>query len=193
MRRLGILALTFALSSSVVATARLHQIRLQLQGDLSETRRQYQETALERDTLEEQAGVLRDSVDGLTRQLDEQKAAYAALQQQKASVRPVAASPDTSSVKAAVQDALTSLGQAGSFDAVDHIFNGESSWDPTAVNGEGCYGLGQSCPFGSQMAKECPQWATDIACQVKHFAGYAERRYGGWEQALAHWKVHRNW
>lgn len=77
--------------------------------------------------------------------------------------------------------------------AVDFIFHRESTWRPDAVNKIGCIGLGQSCPVGSGLAKECPDWQTNQVCQIKHFDKYAKNRYGGWHQSVAAWKAQGWW
>ncbi len=73
----------------------------------------------------------------------------------------------------------------------DYIFQKESGWRVDAVNSIGCIGIGQSCPNGSGLAKECPDWKTNLLCQVKHFKGYMERRpqYGTWAKAKHFWDV----
>ena len=77
--------------------------------------------------------------------------------------------------------------------AVDFIMTKESTWRPTAVNGGGCIGLGQSCPGGSGLANDCPDWRTNPVCQLQHFDRYATNRYGGWPQAYQAWLAQGWW
>jgi hypothetical protein len=90
-------------------------------------------------------------------------------------------------------DVLSGMDIASSYTAVDYIFSHESGWRPGAVNGFGCIGLGQSCPLGSGLSKECPDWQTNVRCQVRHFTAYANHRYGSWQAAYEYWLVHHNW
>lgn len=95
-------------------------------------------------------------------------------------------------VKSRAQAELVRIGQGHHWNALDYIFSKESSWNPTISNGRGCIGLGQSCPGGSGLARECPNWRTDVECQVRHFTGYANR-YGGWAGAYAAWLTKKWW
>lgn len=76
--------------------------------------------------------------------------------------------------------------------AVDFIIHKESTWLPAATNHIGCIGLGQSCPGGSGLVAECPNWQSDPVCQLRHFSKYAQQRYGGWWSAHAAW-TQQNW
>lgn len=67
-------------------------------------------------------------------------------------------------------------------DAKMFIYAHESGNDPTAVNKDGCRGLGQACP-GSKL----PCKAKEYACQDVWFTNYMKDRYGTWEKAKAHW------
>ena len=81
------------------------------------------------------------------------------------------------------------------YDEVDYIFTKESNWRPYAVNSKGCIGLGQNCPdkYGFKWLEQaCPDWRTNVVCQIKRFAHYAIGRYGSWEAARAH-KVRTGW
>lgn len=75
---------------------------------------------------------------------------------------------------------------------IDFIIIEESSWRVDAVNSIGCIGLGQSCPGGSGLANDCPDWQTNPVCQLQHFDRYASSRYGGWGPAYQFW-LQNNW
>lgn len=93
-------------------------------------------------------------------------------------------------------DKYTWMAQAGipedQWGAVDYIINKESSWRVAVVNYLGCIGLGQSCPNGSGLEDDCPNWQNDPVCQLQHFSSYATERYGGWWPAYNFW-VSKNW
>lgn len=76
---------------------------------------------------------------------------------------------------------------------VDFIMIKESTWRPGVVNSIGCIGLGQSCPGGSGLINDCPNWATDPVCQLRHFDKYAKNRYGGWPQSYNAWLAQGWW
>jgi hypothetical protein len=75
---------------------------------------------------------------------------------------------------------------------MDYIFLHESTNNPCAINGIGCKGLGQSCPGGSGLEADCPNWRTDIPCQIAHFTRYADK-YGGWAGSYAFWIANHFW
>jgi len=79
----------------------------------------------------------------------------------------------------------------GDYNYVDYIFEHESRWNPAAVNGGGCTGLGQACP-GSKLINACPNWRNDPICQIRFFNGYAVGRYGSWGAAYQT-KVRQGW
>lgn len=74
--------------------------------------------------------------------------------------------------------------------SVDFIVSHESSWNPTALNSEGCVGLGQRCP-ASTLYTQCPD--LDPVCQLRQFTNYAVTRYGDWANAASIWSVQRWW
>lgn len=90
--------------------------------------------------------------------------------------------------------------------AADYIISHESGWCPTKAQGQygGCpaytgsvpssggYGLCQSTP-PSKMASAGADWATNPVTQLKWCTGYAKSRYGGWNNAYAHWLSAHNW
>jgi hypothetical protein len=75
---------------------------------------------------------------------------------------------------------------------VDYIVSRESGWRVGVVNQIGCIGLGQSCPGGSGLSMECPNWQNDPVCQLRHFTKYANNRYGGWQKSYLAWQ-NQNW
>jgi uncharacterized protein YabE (DUF348 family) len=75
---------------------------------------------------------------------------------------------------------------------VNYIISRESHWNPAALNGSGCAGLGQACP-GSKLANACPGWQNNPVCQLKFFGGYATGRYGSWGGAYNFWLSHHYW
>lgn len=108
----------------------------------------------------------------------------------------VAATPPVATnVQAVAKQTLTELGQGENWSIVHEIFRRESTWNPAVTNSIGCIGLGQACPDGikADLVALCPNWATDVACQVKRFNTYALGRYGSWPQALAAWNAQGWW
>jgi len=79
---------------------------------------------------------------------------------------------------------------ASEWDAVEYIVGHESSWQPDALNSEGCLGLGQRCP-ASVLQSDCPD--LNAVCQLKHFTTYANSRYGGWWGAYSTWISQKWW
>ena len=75
---------------------------------------------------------------------------------------------------------------------VDYIIGHESHWRTAAVNGAGCYGLGQACP-GSKLATACPNWQTDPVCQLEYFTSYADGHYSSWYLAYLAWSQQGWW
>lgn len=75
---------------------------------------------------------------------------------------------------------------------VDYIIGRESGWNPAAVSPNRCIGLGQKCNAQS-LISACPSWQTDPVCQLQHFSGYANGRYGSWQQAYNFWTVNHWW
>jgi hypothetical protein len=67
----------------------------------------------------------------------------------------------------------------------EFIFSHESSNRLDAVNPGGCYGLGQSC--SNALRNACPNWSSDLNCQLAFWDSYALSRYGSWQGAYNHW------
>jgi uncharacterized protein YabE (DUF348 family) len=80
---------------------------------------------------------------------------------------------------------------ASDYNYADYVIEHESHWNPGAVNGSGCAGLGQACP-GSKLAAACPNWANDPVCQLRFFTAYANSSHGGWAGAYQ-FKVSHGW
>jgi hypothetical protein len=74
----------------------------------------------------------------------------------------------------------------------DYVIARESGWNLTAHNAGGCLGLGQACP-GSKLINACPDWASNAACQIRFFSGYANGHYGSWERAYNFWIANHWW
>jgi len=75
---------------------------------------------------------------------------------------------------------------------VDYIIARESGWNPAAVSPNRCIGLGQKCNAQS-LINACPNWQTDPVCQLQHFSGYANSRYGSWQGAYGFWSANGWW
>ncbi len=72
---------------------------------------------------------------------------------------------------------------------VNYIIQHESSGRAGVTNYLGCIGLMQSCPYRGTpagLAVACPNWVTDINCQLGFFTQYANSRYGSWAAAAGH-------
>lgn len=69
-----------------------------------------------------------------------------------------------------------------------YIYMHESGCKTNDYNSIGCRGLGQACP-GSKLT--CSD--TDFVCQDTWFSAYADRAYGGWENAYYFWLQNKWW
>jgi resuscitation-promoting factor RpfB len=89
----------------------------------------------------------------------------------------------------------------------DYIISRESGWCPTKWQGQygGCpayhgtptsagvgYGLCQSTPAW-KMASAGADWGTNPVTQLKWCTGYANSRYGSWQNAYNFWVSHHWW
>lgn len=81
--------------------------------------------------------------------------------------------------------------------AVDYIVTRESGWNPCAynpglsdcnANPTSACGLAQSYPCG-----KVPGHWTDPVANLKWQYGYVKARYGGYPQAVEHWKVYKSY
>lgn len=75
---------------------------------------------------------------------------------------------------------------------VDYIIGRESGWNPGSVSANRCIGLGQRCD-ASILISACPNWQSDPVCQLGHFSGYANGRYGSWQGAYNAWQAQGWW
>lgn len=75
---------------------------------------------------------------------------------------------------------------------VDFIIGHESGWNPASVSANRCVGLGQRCD-ASVLISACPNWQSDPVCQLNHFSGYANGRYGSWQGAYNAWQAQGWW
>lgn len=66
--------------------------------------------------------------------------------------------------------------------AKSFIYCHESGNDPTKMNPQGCYGIGQDC--NGIVYNKC---GADYACQDEYFTEYMTRRYTTWENAKSFW------
>ena len=73
----------------------------------------------------------------------------------------------------------------------EYIFTKESNGRLAATNEIGCIGLGQDC--NGQLAIDCPNWQTDLLCQLEFWDRYATARYGGWYQSYLFRQSHNWW
>lgn len=79
------------------------------------------------------------------------------------------------------------------WDYVDYIIHHESRWKPRARNqSSGAYGLCQSLP-ARKMRSAGDDYQDNAITQLKWCHGYAQERYGGWEQAYNFWKRNYWW
>lgn len=81
---------------------------------------------------------------------------------------------------------------ASQYQYADYIIGRESGWNPAAVSANRCIGLGQKCNAASLIA-DCPAWQSDPVCQLEHFSGYANGRYGSWQAAYQFWTLNHWW
>ncbi len=100
---------------------------------------------------------------------------------------PVQAAPTYRAAAATPAAATTSYPVDGN-SAKAYIYARESGNNPNATNPSGCYGIGQDC--NGVLRAQC---GADYACQDAYFTGYAMRRYGSWENALAFWQANHWW
>lgn len=67
---------------------------------------------------------------------------------------------------------------AGQFGCLDHLWSGESGWNPSATNPtSGAYGIPQALP-GGKMASAGEDWRTNPLTQIRWGLGYIRDVYG---------------
>ena len=81
---------------------------------------------------------------------------------------------------------------ASDYGYVDYIITKESTWRPTARNGQ-YYGLYQTSISNLNNHGCSGSTLSDPICQLRSASIYATRRYGSWAAAYAHWKASRSW
>lgn len=176
--------------------SRLHEETQKLQQrstDLEKNNSEYQKQLDEQKAREEQYKQEIERLKVVRAEREKQRLAVLSSKKVSAAVSQNNAAPAASGdVKVRAQAELNRIGQGNNWSAMSFIFNKESTWNPGISNSRGCIGLGQSCPGGSGLARECPNWRTDIECQVRHFTSYANR-YGGWAGAYSAWQAKHWW
>lgn len=78
---------------------------------------------------------------------------------------------------------------------VEYIFSKESSWIASNVSPNKCIGLGQNCRDKNGqywLITACPNWQTDVICQIKRWDEYASK-YGGWYGSYLNWNYYKSW
>jgi LysM repeat protein len=101
---------------------------------------------------------------------------------------PVSYTRTTSAASTQTQTTAAASYPVDSNAAKAYIYSRESGNNPNATNPSGCYGIGQDC--NGALRSQC---GADYTCQDQYFTGYATRRYGSWENALAFWQSHGWW
>ena len=98
---------------------------------------------------------------------------------------PAAKPPSEPTVADAKAYALKRLGPI-QYACIDKIFTRESHWNPKALNkSSGAFGIPQSLP-AEKMKSAGSDWRTNPVTQVRWGIRYANVRYGGACNALAH-------
>jgi len=81
---------------------------------------------------------------------------------------------------------------ASDYGYVDYIITKESTWRPTARNGQ-YYGLYQTSISNLNRHGCSGSTLSDPICQLRSASFYATSRYGSWAAAYAHWKASHSW
>lgn len=79
------------------------------------------------------------------------------------------------------------VSECGDNSYAQFVYSHESGCSTTALNAEGCYGLGQDCSGAVEAL--C---GSNYTCQNTWFNNYAVSRYGSWANAEAVW-VSQSW
>lgn len=80
----------------------------------------------------------------------------------------------------------------GDYSYVEYIIAHESSWNATAHNPSGAYGVCQALP-AQKMESAGSDYMTNIITQLRWCDSYAKSRYRGWSQSYQHWISARWW
>lgn len=90
-------------------------------------------------------------------------------------------------------DWMTAAGiSASDYGYVDYIITKESTWRPTARNGQ-YYGLYQTSISNLNNHGCSGATLSDPICQLRSASIYATSHYGSWSAAYAHWKASHSW
>ena len=81
---------------------------------------------------------------------------------------------------------------ASDYGYVDYIITKESTWRPTARNGQ-YYGLYQTSISNLNNHGCSGSTLSDPICQLRSASIYVTSRYGSWAAAYAHWKASHSW
>lgn len=91
------------------------------------------------------------------------------------------------------EDWMASAGiSASDYGYVNYIVTHESTWRPTASNGQ-YYGLYQTTISRLNSHGCSGSLLSNPICQLKSATIYATSRYGSWAAAYAYWKSHGSW
>lgn len=91
------------------------------------------------------------------------------------------------------EDWMASAGiSASDYGYVNYIVTHESTWRPTASNGQ-YYGLYQTTISRLNSHGCSGSSLSNPICQLKSATIYATSRYGSWAAAYAYWKSHGSW
>jgi hypothetical protein len=108
---------------------------------------------------------------------------------QGASFVPVAQLDTIVIPQAVVQPQISSgVSNCGDNSYANFIYSHESGCSTTALNPNGCYGLGQDC--SGTVEALC---GSNYTCQDQWFNNYALTRYGSWANAQAFWTANSWW
>lgn len=169
---------------------KLNHQKIQTEKQLHETEVQRLELEKSKATTEQQKAELDAKVQDQQKQIDDLNAQLQAKKAQAESIASAALNVATATRKVAA--APNVVAGCGDNSYAQFIYGKESGCNLGAVNPGGCIGIGQSCPGGSGLAADCPDWRTNYACQNAHFTRYAAK-YGGWAGAYDFWLGHGWW
>jgi len=95
-----------------------------------------------------------------------------------AAAAPAVATPDPGSAKAIALQMVTARGWGNDqYSCLVSLWNRESSWNVSAYNPSGAYGIPQALP-GSKMASAGADWQTNPATQITWGLNYISGVYG---------------